>query len=194
MAGVQKKWKGARLGEEAVWIRHIKEGRPEFFQPLYDRHHRKLFALCYRFTGNLADAEEQLQEVFMRILDKIDSFKGDSSFSTWSHRLTVNHLINFCRKRDRNKDDLVLDQIPEPSKKEDPGMGMTLQKAIKELPTGYRNVLILHDQEGFRHDEIAGFLGISAVTSRTQLSRARMSLRTKLRTNQPQLEQAKNSR
>lgn len=168
------------MGEETVWIQRIKSGDADGFGPLYERHYRKLFALCYRFTGNPADAEEQLQEVFMRILDKIDSFKGDSSFATWAHRLTVNHLINFCRKRDREKDDVHLDQIPEPSKREDPGMGLTLQKAIQELPPGYRSVLILHDQEGFRHDEIAAFLGITAVTSRTQLSRARLSLRNKL--------------
>lgn len=169
------------MGEEALWIESIKAGQADSFQALYDRHHRKLFALCYRFTGNMADAEEQLQEVFMRILDKIGTFKGDASFSTWSHRLTVNHLINFCRKRDRRQDDYTLEQAPEPARKEDPGMGMTLQKAIGELPQGYRSVLILHDQEGFRHEEIAKMMGISAVTSRTQLSRARMALRKKLR-------------
>ena len=169
------------MGEETFWIEKIKAGESEYFQALYERHHRKLFALCYRFTGNMADAEEQLQEVFMRILDKIGSFKGDSSFSTWSHRLTVNLLINFCRKRDRKQDDVTLDQVPEPSRKSDPGMGLTLRKAIGDLPQGYRSVLILHDQEGFRHEEIAKFLGISAVTSRTQLSRARMSLRKMLK-------------
>lgn len=169
------------MGEEAFWIEQIKNGRSEFFGDLYERHHRKLFALCFRFTGNMADAEEQLQEVFMRVLDKIHLFKGDSTFSTWAHRLTVNHLINFCRKRERNLTALHLDQVPEPSQKFDPGIGMTLQKAIGELPDGYRNVLILHDQEGFRHEEIADFLGITAVTSRTQLSRARMNLRNKLK-------------
>ena len=124
----------------------------------------------------------------MRILDKIDTFKGDSSFSTWSHRLTVNHLINFCRKRERRRDDYALDQAPEPVRKEDPGMGLTLQKAIGELPHGYRNVLILHDQEGFRHEEIAAMMGISPVTSRTQLSRARLALRNKLSVSVPLLD------
>ena len=169
------------MGDEAFWIEQIKAGKSEYFNDLYERHHRKLFALCYRFTGNMADAEEQLQEVFMRVLDKIQSFKGDSSFATWAHRLTVNHLINFCRKRDRSLTAVYLDQVPEPTQKIDPGMGLTLQKAIGELPEGYRNVLILHDQEGFRHEEIAQFLGITAVTSRTQLSRARMNLRDKLK-------------
>lgn len=169
------------MGEEAFWIEQIKDGKSDYFSDLYNRHHRKIFALCYRFTGNMADAEEQLQEVFMRVLNKIHTFKGDSSFSTWIHRLTVNHLINFCRKRDRGLSAVHLDQVPEPSLKADPGIGMTLQQAIGELPEGYRNVLILHDQEGFRHEEIAGFLGITAVTSRTQLSRARMNLRKKLK-------------
>lgn len=189
---VSNEKKGVSLGEEKVWIEKIKAGQPEFFRALYDRHHRKLFALCYRFTGNIADAEEQLQEVFMRILDKIDTFKGDSSFSTWSHRLTVNHLINFCRKRDRRQDDYALEHAPEPSRKIDPGIGLTLEKAIGELPHGYRNILILHDQEGFKHDEIAQMMGISAVTSRSQLSRARLALRNKLRMTVPLLQPLSN--
>lgn len=171
------------MDREQIWIKAIQKGQTDCFANLYDRYHRKLFSLCYRFTRDLADAEEQLQEIFMRMLDKIGQFNGQAAFSTWLHRLAVNHLINFQRHRNRRLDDVALEEqaVEKPARKNDPNLALTLEKALRELPAGYRHVFILHDQEGFRHDEIGEMLGCSAATSRSQLCRARMALRETIR-------------
>jgi len=169
---------GVVLEEEALWIDHIKRGETRFFQELYQKHRRKLFTLCYRFTRNPVDAEDQLQEIFMRLLEKIDSFRGQSSFATWAHRLAVNHLINFTKGRQFQD---APAEIRDEAIAGDPDLSLILARAIGELPAGFRNVFILHDQEGYRHEEIAALLGCSAATSRSQLSRARLSLREKLK-------------
>lgn len=167
--------------EELVWIKKIKRGQASAFGPLYTRYADKLFGLCYRFTGNQADAEDQLQEIFVKILNKIEGFRATSSFSTWAYRLATNHLINFGQRR-KDRHEASFEHIPEREQKEvDVPLALALEAAVKTLPDGYRSVFILHDQEGFKHDEIADILGITPATSRSQLTRARMALREKLR-------------
>ena len=170
------------MEEETRWITNIKRGQTQYFEPLYQKHYRKLFNLSYRFTGNQSDAEEQLQEIFMRLLAKIKSFRGEANFGTWAHRLAVNHLINFVKRKQHREEPLD----PEfHTGKEETFIGtdisLALEKAVQKLPDGFRNVFILHDQEGFKHDEIGRILGCSAATSRSQLCRARMQLRTFLK-------------
>ena len=165
------------MEEELRWIKGIKAGDMDSFHALYQKHHRKLFSLCYRFTQNQADAEEQLQEIFMKILDKIDSFREESSFSTWVYRLSVNHLLNFRRGNGSSDDEPLNHEVPV---QRDPSLRIMLAKAVAALPDGFRKVFILHDQEGFKHDEIAGILDCSPATSRSQLCRARMALREQL--------------
>ena len=166
---------------ERDWIRRIKRGDTQPFQDLYRKHYQKLYGLCFRFTGNAGDAEDQLQEVFMKLLDKIDGYRGDASFATWAHRLAVNHLLNFKRGNKHHQQQLPLtDSDLERVRESDPDLAMILGKAVSELPDGFRSVFVLHDQEGFRHDEIAAILGCSAATSRSQLSRARLALRKTL--------------
>lgn len=166
--------------EESFWISRIRKGESHYFKPLYDRHHQKIFALCYRFMRNMEDAEDMVQEIFMRMLKKINSFDGRSSFATWFHRLAVNALINAEKKRARASSP-VSPPAHEPSAPHtDSSIGLALEQAIATLPAGFRQVFILHDQEGFDHTEIAGILGCSVANSKSQLCRARSALRQKL--------------
>lgn len=167
--------------EERIWIQKIKRGDQGPFKDLYARHHRKLFSLCYRFTGNHTDAEDQMQEIFLKVIHKIEKFAGQSAFSTWMHRLATNHLINFTQRRKEQYEAPLEHAQEQESQNRDVPLNLVLQQAIRELPEGYRNVFILHDQEGFKHDEIADILDISPATSRSQLTRARLALREKLK-------------
>lgn len=170
------------MEDEVVWIRKIKKGDTRFFRKLYDKHHRKLHSLCFRFTRNPEDAEEQLQEVFMKVLSKIDQFREESSFGTWVYRLTVNHLINFEKgnRKHRGQESLVEDTVfGRETRQSD--LALALDRAVAALPDGFRHVFILHDREGFRHEEIGRILGVSPATSRSQLCRARMALRDQLK-------------
>ncbi|HEV2762342.1 MAG TPA: RNA polymerase sigma factor [Pyrinomonadaceae bacterium] len=159
------------------------------FELLYERHHRRVYSLCLRMTANTAEAEDLAQEVFIQLFRKIGSFRGESAFTTWLHRLTVNQvLMHFRRKGVR------LEQVTEDGESpvqvvrgtEDP-MRMpvvdriALDKAVGQLPPGYRSVFVLHDVEGHEHEEIARMLGCSVGTSKSQLHKARMKLRGLLR-------------
>lgn len=167
--------------QELDWIREIKRGNTEYLEPLYEAYHGRIFALCLRFTRNRSDAEEQLQEIFMRILAKIDSFAERSSFSTWIYRLATNHLINFTNKG-KGREEINLEEAPEGrALGRDHDLAMALRKAVADLPEGFRKVFILHDQQGLKHDEIGDILGISPATSRSQLCRARLALREVLK-------------
>ncbi len=168
------------MEQELVWVRRIQNGETQYFQQLYQKHHRKLFSLCFRFTKNVQDAEEQLQEIFMRLLDKIGQFEEKSSFSTWLHRLAVNHLLNFVKREERGAEVLALAEAPEQTTHARPDLSLILRHAVRSLPHGFRTVFVLHDQEGFPHEEIARMLGCSPANSRSQLCRARLALREKL--------------
>ena len=168
------------MTQEHSIIDRVRKGDSEAFQALYQLHYRKLYSLCYRFTGRHEDAEEQLQEVFMRLLHKIDQFRGESGFATWAYRLATNHLLN--AKRGKKHEEIPLSEMVEnQGHNSDPDLAMILDKAVAQLADGFKSVFILHDREGFKHDEIGEILGISAATSRSQLSRARLALREKLK-------------
>ncbi|HEV2763109.1 MAG TPA: RNA polymerase sigma factor [Pyrinomonadaceae bacterium] len=159
------------------------------FELLYERHHRRVYSLCLRMTANTAEAEDLAQEVFIQLFRKIGSFRGESAFTTWLHRLTVNQvLMHFRRKGVR------LEQVTEDGESpvqvvrgtEDPTRmpvvdRIALDKAVGQLPPGYRSVFVLHDVEGHEHEEIARMLGCSVGTSKSQLHKARMKLRGLLR-------------
>lgn len=169
------------MQEERFWIAQIKKGRMDAFNLLYQKHYRTLYNLCRNYTNTKEDAEEQMQEIFMRILEKIDSFRGDAKFSTWAYRLAVNHLLNHVRSRPANRE-TELEVVPEQAESQsDPAAVLAVRKAVSELPEGFRNVLVLHDQEGLKHAEIASILGITESTSRSQLMRARAALREVLK-------------
>lgn len=164
-------------------------GDMEAFESLYERHNRRVYSLCLRMTQNASEAEDLAQEVFIQLFRKIGSFRGESAFTTWLHRMTVNQVLMHFRKRS-----VKLEQTTEEGETpvqvvkgtENPNNmpvvdRIALDKAIEQLPPGYRTVFTLHDIEGHEHEEIARMLGCSVGTSKSQLHKARMKLRTLLR-------------
>ncbi len=159
------------------------------FETLYERHNRRVYSLCLRMTANTAEAEDLAQEVFIQLFRKIGSFRGESAFTTWLHRLTVNQVLMHFRKRGVKMEQTTDDgetpvQIVRGT--EDPARmpvvdRIALDKAVGQLPPGYRSVFVLHDVEGHEHEEVARLLGCSVGTSKSQLHKARMKLRTLLR-------------
>jgi RNA polymerase sigma-70 factor (ECF subfamily) len=158
------------------------------FEIIYQRYHRRTFSLTLRMTGSQTEAEDLTQEVFIQLFRKIGSFRGDSAFSTWLHRLTVNQvLMHFRRRSYKNEKTSEDGEMPEQTVHGTANPNrmpvvdrIALKKAIAELPNGYRKVFMLHDVEGFEHEEVARHLGISVGTSKSQLHKARLKLRTLL--------------
>ncbi|MBK7392631.1 MAG: RNA polymerase sigma factor [Chloracidobacterium sp.] len=162
------------------------------FEVLYERYHRRTYSLCLRMTSSQTEAEDLTQEVFIQLFRKVGSFRGDSAFSTWLHRLTVNQvLMHFRRRSVKNERTTEEGELPEqmvagsanPNKMQVVDR-IALKNAIAELPNGYRNVFLLHDVEGFEHEEVARMMGISVGTSKSQLHKARLKLRGLLKKQQ----------
>ena len=159
------------------------------FEMLYSRYHRRTYSLCLRMTSNATEAEDLTQEVFIQLYRKIGSFRGDSAFTTWLHRLTVNQVLMHFRRRgvqsEKTTDDGEMpEQIVNGTENQNrmPIIDrIALDKAIAQLPNGYRTVFVLHDVEGFEHEEIARMLKLSVGTSKSQLHKARLKLRGLLR-------------
>jgi RNA polymerase sigma-70 factor (ECF subfamily) len=159
------------------------------FEELFKLHHRRVYAVCLRMTGNAAEAEDLSQEVFVQVFRKLDTFRGESAFTTWLHRLTVNHvLMHFRRNRSRKEQLTENGELPEQVIKARNVITsfpildrLALAEAIVKLAPGYRAVFVLHDVEGLQHLEIANILGCSVGTSKSQLHKARMKMRRLLR-------------
>lgn len=160
-------------------------GNLEAFEMLYKKYHRRAYSLCLRMTHNPTEAEDLTQEAFIQLFRKVGSFRGDSAFTTWFHRLTVNQvLMHFRKKSVKNEKTTEDGEIPEyrirqPKLKANlPILNrLDLKKAISQLPPGYKAVFVLHDVEGFEHSEVAAMLGVSVGTSKSQLHKARLKLR-----------------
>jgi RNA polymerase sigma-70 factor (ECF subfamily) len=164
-------------------------GDMEAFEQLYERHNRRVYSVCLRMMQNVAEAEDLAQEVFIQLFRKIGSFRGESAFTTWLHRLTVNQVLMHFRKR-RVKVERTTEEGDTPEQivrgTENPNKMPVLDRigldhALKQLPPGYRSVFVLHDIEGREHEEIAKMLGVAVGTSKSQLHKARMKLRRLLR-------------
>jgi RNA polymerase sigma-70 factor (ECF subfamily) len=159
------------------------------FEEVYRTYHRRVYAQCLRMTRSVAEAEDLTQEVFIQLYRKLETFRGDSLFTTWLHRLTTNAVLMHFRKvaarPEQTTDDAemlssfagaapnynnssVIDRI-------------ALEEAIQQLSPGYRAVFILHDMEGYEHHQISQMLGCAVGTSKSQLHKARMKLRRLLR-------------
>ena len=159
------------------------------FQELYERHNRRVYSLCLRMTGNVVEAEDLAQEVFIQLFRKIGSFRGESAFTTWLHRLTVNQCLMHFRKRSVKLEKTTEEgetPVQIVSGTENPNSmpimdRIALDNALTQLPPGYRTVFVLHDVEGHEHEEIAKMLGVAVGTSKSQLHKARMKLRKILR-------------
>lgn len=160
------------------------QGDRRAFERLYRGNVDRVFSVCVRMVGDRGRAEELTQDVFVRAWEKLGTFRGDAAFSTWLHRLAVNVVLNDReaegrrRKReDQGEQDMDAfahrDVHPLPV----PGLALDLERAIATLPPGAKRVFVLHDVEGYTHEEIAGMLGVTAGGCKAQLHRARMLLR-----------------
>jgi RNA polymerase sigma-70 factor (ECF subfamily) len=154
------------------------------FEELYRMHVGRVYALCLRLAADSAKAEELTQDVFVRLWEKLGSFRGESALSTWLHRVAVNLVFDRMRSEARRSSRLslvedlsVLEGPPPPFES---GARLDLEKAIALLPPGARAVFVLHDVEGYRHEEIARLLSVAEGTSKGQLHRARRLLREML--------------
>jgi RNA polymerase sigma-70 factor (ECF subfamily) len=165
------------------------KGDMQAFEELYQRHHRRVYSLCLRMTQNVAEAEDLAQEAFIQLFRKIGSFRGDSAFTTWLHRLTVNQCLMHFRKKSV-KLERTTEEGETPTQvvrgTENPNSmpvvdRIALDSALNQLPPGYRAVFLLHDVEGHEHEEVAKILGVAVGTSKSQLHKARMKLRRILR-------------
>ncbi|MCY7346750.1 MAG: RNA polymerase sigma factor [Pyrinomonadaceae bacterium] len=155
------------------------------FEMLYERYHRRTYSLCLRMTSSQTESEDLTQEVFIQLFRKVGSFRGDSAFSTWLHRLTVNQvLMHFRRRSVKNEKTSEDGEIPEqivPGTENQAKMPVldriALKRAVDQLPPGYRSAFVLHDVQGYEHEEVARILGISVGTSKSQLHKARLKMR-----------------
>ncbi len=165
-----------------------RRGEAGAFEQLYRAHAGRLYNLVYRMAGTQAEAEDLLQEVFLQAHRKLGSFRGESSLGTWLYRLAVNQCLDFLRGRQtrmsRTTDSLDEEGAAEPAAAS-PAVPtaisrLDLDRAIARLPDGCRAAFILHDVEGFEHNEVARLLGVSEGTSKSQVHKARLKLRMML--------------
>lgn len=156
------------------------------FAALYDAHVGRVFALCLRLSADPASAEELVQDVFVRLWERLGSFRGESAFTTWLHRLAVNTVFEQARAGKRRRlrvaitADLAGIAVSGPDAEaphHDRALQIDLEGAVARLPAGARAVFVLHDVEGYQHGEIGQLLGIAEGTSKAHLFRARRLLR-----------------
>ena len=157
------------------------------FERLYRANVDRVFSVCARMVGDRSKAEDLTQDVFVRAWEKLGTFRGDSQFSTWLHRLAVNVVLNDReaegRRRQRHDDaaeDMDAFSFSDVHPLPVPGLSLDLEQAIAALPPGAKKVFVLHDVEGYTHEEIAGMLGVTSGGCKAQLHRARMLLRRML--------------
>jgi RNA polymerase sigma-70 factor (ECF subfamily) len=177
---------------EAEAIEGAKQGNDECFEYLYKLHKRRVYSLSLRMVGDVEAAEDFTQEAFLQLYRKIATFRGESAFATWLHRLTVNIVLMHVRKR--RVPEVSLEATLEPTEEGAPQKEygsddqvltgsidrVNLERAIESLAPGYRIIFVLHDVEGYEHQDIAMMLGCSIGTSKSQLHKARMTLRPRL--------------
>lgn len=163
-------------GTEA-WVLRAQQGDRDAFEHVYRAHVERVYALCLRMCGDTQEAEELTQDVFVRAWKKLDSFRAESRFSTWLHRLAVNIVLQARRARGRRRarEETVpdLERYGREAVSAMPGTRVDLERAIAGLPDGAREVLVLRDVEGFKYQEIAEMTGVTLGTVKAQIHRAR---------------------
>lgn len=185
----------AKAASETQLIARAQQGDEAAFAALFGAHKRRVYSLCLRMTGDTAEAEDLTQEAFLQLFRKISTFRGESAFTTWLHRLVVNVVLMHLRKKGLQQVSLdEVDTSQEEPVKRDYGdddrrlLGsidrLRLGRAIAALPRGYRTVFVLHDVEGYEHNEIAQIMDCSTGNSKSQLHKARLKLREYLRHDQ----------
>lgn len=170
------------VGEEAMWIKRAQKADSRAFEKLYRMHIDKVYGLCLRMTGSVAEAEDCAQEAFIQAWNKLSKFRGDSAFATWLHRIAVNSVLGRMRKSKRERDRIqaAFDISSSPASIGDSGNLRDLSDAVDRLPQGARNVFVLSGIYGYSHEEASNMLGIAVGTSKAQLHRARRLLSQQL--------------
>lgn len=174
---------------ELELARRVAGGDMAALGEVYRRHHVIVYTLCLRMTRNVAEAEDISQDVFVHLPRALGSFRGEAALSTWIHRVTVNRVLMHFRRAIVRYEQTTEDGAPPPEKAEGGAEAsgrmsaerFALEAAIGKLPPGYRTVFVLHDVEGYEHEEVARMCGISPGTSKSQLHKARMKLRRLLK-------------
>jgi len=167
-------------------VARCQQGDVDAFAELYTRHSARIFSLAARMAGSPETGEDLLQEIFLQAYRKIGGFKGDAAIGTWLYRLALNHCLDFVRSRQAKMDKATgtIDDDERPAalmaRRESPSERIDLERAMQQLPSGCREVFVLHDVEGYEHKEIAAMLGIAEGTSKSQVFKARMKLRALL--------------
>jgi RNA polymerase sigma-70 factor (ECF subfamily) len=173
-----------RRARERELVDRAKAGDAAAFEQLYRENVGRVYAVCYRMAGDAALAEELTQDAFVRAWTRLGSFRGDSAFSTWLHPLAVNVALTERRSRRRRLARVVavedVAEVAGASAEADPARGFDLDMALSVLPPGAREVFVMHDAYGYKHDEIAEMTGVATGTSKAQLHRARQLLRDAL--------------
>ena len=177
-----------RDDSEGTLVHRAQRGDERAFATLYRLHNKRVYSVCLRLTRDVAQAEDLAQEAFMQVFRNLNSFRGDSAFSTWLYRIAVNTVLMKLRRK--SPPALSLDEpmsSDSPSLKREVGKPdpslcgaidrIALRRAIEELPRGYRQIFHLHEVEGYQHDEIAELLQCSIGTSKSQLYKAKMKMR-----------------
>jgi RNA polymerase sigma-70 factor, ECF subfamily len=170
-------------------VKRAQQGDSDAFATLFHAHKARIYSVCLRMTNNAAEAEDLTQDAFLQVFRKIATFRGDSAFSTWLHRIAVNTVLMHFRKKS-----LSQVSLDEPYSNSDGAKirreygtrdnrlagcvdRVALASAIKELPQGYRTIFVLHEVEGYEHQEIAEMLGCSVGNSKSQLHKAKLRIR-----------------
>jgi RNA polymerase sigma-70 factor (ECF subfamily) len=170
--------------DEREVIARVRAGDGAAERELYDAHVDRIYRLAYRMAGDDELAQDFTQETFIRAFERLDSFRGEASLSTWLHAIATSVVLNGLRKlkraRDRETDLDAADGVAGRGRSAEPDLKDRLYRAIDDLPERYRLVFVMHDVEGYTHEEIGAVLGVETGTSKAQLSRARAKLRTAL--------------
>lgn len=165
-------------------IGRVLAGDPSAERALYDAHVGRVFRLAYRMAGDLDRTQDYVQETFIRAFQRLGDFRGESALSTWLCSIAISITLNGLRKTRRaGEREVALDDAPQVgvlSREAEPDLKERLTRAIDALPEGYRTVFVMHEVEGYTHDEIAEVLGVQPGTSKAQLFRARAKLREAL--------------
>lgn len=181
----------ARFDPDLELIKRAQQGDADAFASLFHAHKARVYSVCLRLTSNTTEAEDLTQDAFVQVFRKLSSFRGDSALSTWLYRIAVNTVLMRFRKK-------VLRQVPlDDPRNQDAGYvrreygtkdarlagsidRIALTRAIGELPEGYRTIFILHEVEGYEHQEIAELLDCSVGNSKSQLHKAKLRIREML--------------
>jgi RNA polymerase sigma-70 factor (ECF subfamily) len=170
--------------DETQLVAAVLAGEARAERELYDRHVDRVYRLAFRMAGDETLATDFTQDTFVRAFERLGDFRGDSSLATWLHAIASSVILNGLKKvkriRSREQTDDELPDVAVTRREAEPDLKLKLARAIDALPNGYRMVFVMHDVEGYTHEEIGSALGIQPGTSKAQLFRARAKLRSEL--------------